>query len=62
MDAARGCHTECVVNQKGKNKYRMIQLICEISKNGRDELIYKAKIVTDVEIKDMVTKGGKWDG
>ena len=44
MDVARGCHTEYVVNQKEKNKYRMIWLICGISKNGRDELICKAKI------------------
>ena len=32
------------VNQKDKGKYHMISLICEILKNGINELIYKTEI------------------
>ena len=39
-------------------KYYIILIICEIQKNSTDELICKAEIVTDVENKLTVTKGG----
>ena len=32
------------VSQKEKDKYHMISLICGISKNDTDELIYKTEI------------------
>ena len=50
------------VSQKEKNKYRIISLICGIQKNGRDELTCKAEIVTEVENKLRVTKGGRGEG
>ena len=39
-------------------KYYIILIICEIQKNSTDALICKAEIVTDVENKLTVTKGG----
>ena len=36
------------VNQKEKNKYHIISLICEIQKNGADELTCKAEIETQM--------------
>ena len=45
------------VSQKEKNKC-IILLACGIQKNGTDELICKAEIVTGVENKLTVTKQG----
>ena len=40
----------CEGSQKEKDKYCIISLICEIQKNGTDELIFIAEVrVTDVE-------------
>ena len=36
------------VNQKEKNKYHIISLICEIQKNSADELTCKAEIETQM--------------
>ena len=44
MDAARGCHTECVVSQKRETNIACYGLYVESRKNGRDELNCKAKI------------------
>ena len=50
------------VGQKEEDKYRIILLICGLQKNGTDELICKAEIVTHVENKLMVTRGGRGMG
>ena len=39
------------VNQKDKGKYHMISLICEILKNGINELIYKTEIDPQATVK-----------
>ena len=36
------------VNQKEKNKYRILMHICGIYKNGTDELVCKAEIETQM--------------
>ena len=49
---------------EGKIKYHILTPIREIEKNGTDELICKAEIVTDVENKCRDTKGERrgWNG
>ena len=42
MDGSRDYHTKR--NKPEKDKYHMIQLICEIQKSDTNELIYKTEI------------------
>ena len=42
MDGPRDCHTEWS-SQTEKDKYHIISIICEILKNGTNELFYKTK-------------------
>ena len=52
--------TETVIQSERSQieKYYIILIICGIQKNGTDELMCKAEIVTDVESKLRVTNGG----
>ena len=61
MDLETVIHIE--VSQKEKNKYRIILLICGIQKNGRDELICKTEIESQVQKTNLwLPRGeGGWD-
>ena len=50
------------VNQKVKNKYRILMHICGIQKNGTEEPVGKEQIETDIEKKSMDSKGRSEDG
>ena len=50
------------VNQKVKNKYRILTHICGIQKNGTEEPVGKAQIETDIEKESMDSKGRSEDG
>ena len=54
------------VNQKEKNKYRILTYICRIQKNGTDELVCKAEIETQMQRTNVWTpRGGErgwWGG
>ena len=47
------------VNQKEKNKYRILMHICGIQKNGTDELVCKAEIETQMQRTNVWTPTGK---
>ena len=52
------------VSQKEKNKYHIISLICGIQKNGRDELICKAEIESQMQRTNLWLprrEAGGWD-
>ena len=52
------------VSQKEKNKYRILTHICGIQKNGTDEPVCKAEIVTQMKKTNVWTprreSGGCW--
>ena len=50
------------VNQKEKNKYRILKHICGIQKNGIDELICKAEIETQTQSTNVWIPRGKGVG
>ena len=50
------------VNQKEKNKYRMLTHICGIQKNGTDEPICKAETESQMQKTNLWLPGGKPQG
>ena len=48
MDTDLEMVIQCEVNQKEKNKHRILLLICGTEKNVTDELICKAEIETQI--------------
>ena len=61
MDLETGTQSE--VSQKEKNKYSVLTHICEIQKNGTDELICKAEIESQMQKTNLGYQGGEgeWD-
>ena len=47
------------ISQKEKNKYRRLTLICGIQKTGKDELVCKAEIETQMQRTNVWTPRGE---
>ena len=51
--------TQSEVNQKEKNKYRILTHVCGTQKNGTDELVCRAEVETQMQRTNVWTPRGE---